>query len=84
MSEPQAVEKLDDELADFAAFPSNVTAETRVAQLQQLLTSLYVAGLTQGAATATRAQWDELSDIVLAAGEGREFQPMPLTWPEQR
>lgn len=67
---------------DFAGFPANVSAEVRVAQLQELCTNLYVGVLGHlYDCDVPNGEVDTVLDAVLAAGEGRPFQQLRLPWP---
>lgn len=75
-----------EELEDFMAIPDGVDPMLRVAQLQELLTSLYVAVLGHLFDIDGGSMWpaavDDVLDTVLAAGEGRSFEPLELPWPK--
>lgn len=63
---------------DFTAFPANVTAEVRVAQLQELCHALYVGVFGR----CKRGDLSALAERVHAASGGRPFGRINLPWTE--
>ena len=64
---------------DFAGFPANVTAEVRVAQLQELCHDLYTGVLDR----TKRGELSVIAAAVQAASEGRPFGKLRVIVPER-
>lgn len=67
-----------------AAADAGLRVENTLDNLRTMLTGLYTSGAGDGLMTWREEDRDLFLGMLLDAGEGRRFQPVPSPWPTER